>query len=69
MRDERSAGDRLSNWMDEQIKMRERALSRGAAQSFDEYREICGTIAGLRMAKAELDDMMRNWEIASELDD
>ena len=70
MRDEQqSAGDRLSVWMGDQIQMHEKAISQGGAKTFEEYREICGVIRGLRIAKNELDNMMRNWEIASELDD
>jgi hypothetical protein len=70
MRDEQqSAGDRLSVWMGDQIQMHEKAISQGGAKTFEEYREICGVIRGLRIAKNELDSMMRNWEIASELDD
>jgi hypothetical protein len=49
--------------------MHEKAISQGGAKTFEEYREVCGVIRGLRIAKNELDNMMRNWEIASELDD
>jgi len=69
MQDEQSAGERLSGWMGAQIESRREAVAAGAAKSFEEYREICGVIRGLQMAKNELDDMMRNWKIASELDD
>lgn len=69
MRDEQSAGERLSEWMSDQIQMYENAITHGSAKTFEEYRETCGVIRGLRIAKSELDNMMRNWEIASELDD
>lgn len=69
MKDERSPGTRLSDWIGIQIEMHENALTKGGAKTFDEYREICGVIRGLKLAKQELDSMMRNWEIASELDD
>jgi hypothetical protein len=67
--EELSAGERLSKWMGDQIKTRETVLSNGSAKTFEEYREICGVIKGLQMAKTELDDMMNNWKIASDLDD
>lgn len=69
MRDERSPGDRLSEWIGDQIKMHENAVTHGGAKSHEEYREICGVLRGLRIAKGELDNMMRNWEIAADLDD
>lgn len=69
MNEELSAGERLSKWMGDQIKTRETVLSNGSAKTFEEYREICGVIKGLQMAKTELDDMMNNWKIASDLDD
>lgn len=69
MNEERSHGDRLSSWLGDQIQMHEKAISQGGAKTFEEYREVCGVIRGLRIAKNELDNMMRNWEIASELDD
>jgi hypothetical protein len=44
----------MVKWIDGYIIPREQALTDGSANSYEEYREACGMIAGMRIVRNEL---------------
>ena len=51
--------DSLNKKLDEHVKQLIQIVSEGGAKSHDHYKELCGTIRGLRTAQYELADLVR----------
>lgn len=51
--------DVLKSKLDEEIQSLMSVLSDGGATSYDHYKELCGTIRGLRTAQREIGDLVR----------
>ena len=51
--------DILTGKLEEEIKSVVQVLSDGGAKSYDHYKELSGTIRGLRTAQRELGDLVR----------
>jgi hypothetical protein len=49
-----SEAENFIKWIDGYLVPREEALTEGSAQSFAEYREMCGMISGMRLVRNEL---------------
>ena len=43
----------------DQIESLKEVVSGGGAKSYDHYKELCGTIRGLRTAQREIGDLVR----------
>jgi hypothetical protein len=56
----------LNNKFEEEIKSIVQVLCDGGAKSYDHYKELSGTIRGLRTAQRELGDLVRKLK---EIDD
>jgi len=51
--------DILTGKLEEEIKSVVQVLSDGGAKSYDHYKELSGTIRGLRTAQREIGDLVR----------
>ena len=49
----------LKSNLEEEIQSLVLVLSDGGAKSYDHYKELCGTIRGLRTAQREIGDLVR----------
>ena len=46
--------------LEDHIGQHQMVVQDGAAKSFDEYKELCGIIRGLKMAQMEIKELSKN---------
>ena len=51
----------LNKQIGEEINIREESMSNGSAKDYAEYRDMCGTIRGLRLASRLIEDLLRTY--------
>ena len=56
----------ISSQLSEQIAQTQEFLGTGQAKDYAEYRESCGKIRGLIVAKQQVEDLVRNMEQSDE---
>jgi hypothetical protein len=56
----------ISSQIAEQIAQTQEFLGTGQAKDYAEYRESCGKIRGLIVAKQQIEDLVRNLEQSDE---
>jgi len=56
----------ISSQLSEQIAQTQEFLGTGQAKDYAEYRESCGKIRGLIVAKQQVEDLVRNLEQSDE---
>ena len=56
----------ISSQLSEQIAQIQQFLGTGQAKDYAEYRESCGKIRGLIVAKQQVEDLVRNLEQSDE---
>lgn len=59
----KSEADSLIEWIDRIVKYREDAIVDGNAVSYEEYRGMCGFIAGMRTVRHEIASRKKLYEI------
>jgi len=62
MSNERSMLDHLFNKLKEREREVSDAMAEGSCKDFDEYRNLCGVIQGLRRARMEVQDLVQRYE-------
>lgn len=50
----------LNQKIDEHVQQFSSVLTGGGCESYDQYKELCGAIRGLRTAQLEINDLARN---------